>query len=238
MKPVVTTKLIAHRGFSVAECENTAAAFIAAGNQPFWGIETDLHRTADGQFVLLHDDTTQRIAHKNLHVQDATLSELQALWLKDLPPNGNPRSYLRIPTLQEYLNLCKKYRKTAVIEVKITLDDQTATALLDEILDANMENHVIFISFGWENLTLLRKMNANIPLQFLTLDDSDRILSRLKTYKMDLDLYFPALTEERVWQLHEQGMLVNTWTVDDVSEAKQLASWQVDFITTNRIVTL
>ena len=41
-------RMIAHRGVSGLETENTAAAFIAAGNRTYWGIETDVHLTADG----------------------------------------------------------------------------------------------------------------------------------------------------------------------------------------------
>ena len=43
------TRMIAHRGASCLECENTAAAFIAAGNRSYWGMETDIFRTIDRQ---------------------------------------------------------------------------------------------------------------------------------------------------------------------------------------------
>ena len=46
-------KIIAHRGLSGIECENTNAAFVAAGNRSYFGIETDVHITADGKFVLV-----------------------------------------------------------------------------------------------------------------------------------------------------------------------------------------
>ena len=51
-------KLIAHRGVSGIERENTAAAFVAAGNRSYYGIETDVHVTKDGKFVIIHDDDT------------------------------------------------------------------------------------------------------------------------------------------------------------------------------------
>ena len=54
-------KMIAHRGLSGLERENTNAAFVAAGMRSYFGIETDIHRTADGQFVVFHDDTTTRL---------------------------------------------------------------------------------------------------------------------------------------------------------------------------------
>ena len=57
------TKMIAHRGLSGIEQENTNAAFVAAGNRSYYGIETDVHRTADGQYVIIHDDTTARVTN-------------------------------------------------------------------------------------------------------------------------------------------------------------------------------
>ena len=48
-------QMIAHRGLSGLEKENTCAAFVAAGNrESYFGIETDVHRTADGQLSLIH----------------------------------------------------------------------------------------------------------------------------------------------------------------------------------------
>ena len=50
------TKMVAHRGLSGLERENTCAAFVAAGNRSYFGIETDVHTTRDGKFVIIHDD--------------------------------------------------------------------------------------------------------------------------------------------------------------------------------------
>lgn len=43
-------KMVAHRGMSGLELENTCSAFVAAGNRSYYGIETDVHRTSDGHF--------------------------------------------------------------------------------------------------------------------------------------------------------------------------------------------
>ncbi|MBE5775575.1 MAG: glycerophosphodiester phosphodiesterase, partial [Clostridiales bacterium] len=55
-------KMVAHRGVSGLELENTNAAFVAAGNRSYYGIETDVHVTLDGKFVCFHDDNTGRVA--------------------------------------------------------------------------------------------------------------------------------------------------------------------------------
>ena len=67
-------KMIAHRGLSGIERENTAAAFVAAGNHSYFGIETDVHRTADGKYIIIHDDVTGRVAVDNYPVEQTDLT--------------------------------------------------------------------------------------------------------------------------------------------------------------------
>ena len=55
-------KMIAHRGLSGLEKENTIAAFIAAGNRTYYGMECDIHLTKDNVFVVCHDDHPGRIS--------------------------------------------------------------------------------------------------------------------------------------------------------------------------------
>ena len=54
--------MVAHRGCCSLETENTAPAFVAAGNRSYWGVETDVRTTADGGFIILHDETTARVS--------------------------------------------------------------------------------------------------------------------------------------------------------------------------------
>lgn len=70
------TALIAHRGLSGIECENTAAAFVAAGNRSYFGIETDVHKTADGKFIIIHDDNTGRVCAEDLSVENSNYDDL------------------------------------------------------------------------------------------------------------------------------------------------------------------
>ena len=88
-------QMIAHRGLSGLERENTCAAFVAAGNRSYFGIETDIHKTKDGQFVVFHDDTAMRLTDLDWIVEERTLVELRALRLRDL--DGNIRGDLVLP---------------------------------------------------------------------------------------------------------------------------------------------
>ena len=77
------TLMVAHRGCSGLEQENTNSAFIAAGNRSYFGIETDIHQTVDGKFVLFHDDNTARIAIDKLVIEESTFDTLRGLLLTE-----------------------------------------------------------------------------------------------------------------------------------------------------------
>ena len=109
-------KLVAHRGLSGIETENTCAAFIAAGNRDYFGIETDTRLTADGKFILMHDDTTTRVSGVELTVAECNYAALRSISLKE--KNGQPRGDLRIASLEEYFRLCARYEKVCVLELK------------------------------------------------------------------------------------------------------------------------
>ena len=72
-------KMIAHRGLSGLERENTCAAFVAAGNRSYYGIETDIHRTKDGQYIVYHDDNLVRLLGDERIVEEMTFEELRKL---------------------------------------------------------------------------------------------------------------------------------------------------------------
>ncbi len=226
------TLMVAHRGLSGLEPENTMAAFIAAANRDYFGIETDVHVTADGHFVVIHDDDTGRVSDEKISVEQSTLARLQLVQLHDR--SGHPRSDLRIPTLAEYLQVCARYEKTAVLELKNAFTRNDIEKMLD-IVRANIAmDKIIFISFAYSNMVILRELLPGAALQFLTCDEVDDVLiEKLKAYRLDLDIYFSRLDEANIALLHENGIRVNCWTADNPVRAERLARWGVDFITTN-----
>ena len=106
-----STRMVAHRGVSGLECENTNAAFVAAGNRSYYGIETDIHRTSDGRFVVCHDDDLRRVAGENISVETTALAELQSIVLYD-KDGTKGRADLRVSVLENYIG---KGRMDAVI---------------------------------------------------------------------------------------------------------------------------
>lgn len=89
-------RMYAHRGVfdNVHVPENSLPAFLAAVDRSL-GIELDIHRTADGEVVVFHDDTLTRMCGDDRRVEDCTLAQLRALRLA-----GTDET---IPTLTEVL---------------------------------------------------------------------------------------------------------------------------------------
>lgn len=226
------TLMVAHRGVSGIEQENTCAAFVAAGNRSYFGIETDVHRTVDGKFVVFHDDTTGRICVDNMVVEKSTFDGLRSLLINNTNGKKDRWDY-RIGTLEEYISICKRYEKTAVLELKNEFKETDLYAIVDIIKDMDYLDHVIFISFCLTNLVMLRAKYPDQPAQYLIEDYDESLISVLTTNHLDLDTEYTLLTEERVKALHEAGIKINVWTCDDPEYAEKLVSWGVEYITTN-----
>ena len=226
------TKMIAHRGLSGLETENTAAAFIAAGNKTYFGIECDVRITKDDVFVICHDANTKRIAPVNKKICDTTYEDLKKISLFDVE-SDETREYLKIPTLKEYILICKKYEKVCVIELKIEFQENEVIRLLSEIDKLKYMNNVIFISFYESNLKLIRKHNSTVRMQYLVSEYNHDIINFLRKVNADVDIKFTNLTKEHVDEFHKYGIKVNVWTVDNPIVALMFVTWDVDYITTN-----
>jgi len=229
-------RMVAHRGVSGLECENTAAAFIAAGNRSHWGIETDVHVTKDGKFVVIHDDQTGRVSDVDIPVEESTWEELSRIRLYANVKQQTPtRQDLVLPTLEDYIRICSHYDKTAVLELKRQMEPEHIAGIVEQIRQLGYLEKTLFISFSWENMICLRALLPEQPMQFLVGKDrwTDDLPEKLKRYRMGLDIHYAQLTEERVALLHEMGIEVNCWTVDDPEIGRQLTEMGVDYITSN-----
>lgn len=227
-------KMVAHRGLSGIELENTCAAFVAAGNRDYWGIETDVHQTADGKYIIFHDDKTGRVATTDVVVEESTFDELRSLQLQEVRNNNALRVDLRMPSPEEYFAICKRYGKIAVFELKNPFE----ASLIGELVaiaekEIGLEN-VVFISFFFQNLVHVRQFAPNAKCQYLIGKEfPETVKERLVEHKMDLDIYHLHITPELVKEMHAQGIEVNCWTVDDPARGQELADMGVDYITSN-----
>ncbi len=225
-------KIVAHRGLSGIERENAIPAFVAAGNRSYFGIETDVHRTSDGKFVVIHDDRTGRVSTVDISVESSSFADLRKLMLTDTDGEVG-RCDLRIPTLDEYVKVCARYEKVCVLELKNEFCADDIKAIVDLIEHRGYLHKVIFISFSYENLVKLRALLPDQKIQYLTGKYTEDLTERLLAHGFDLDIWYGELTKERVDHLHNNNIEINCWTVDKKEDGERLASWGVDYITSN-----
>ena len=230
--------IIAHRGLSGLERENTAPAFVAAGNRSYFGIETDIHVASDGKFVVIHDNTTERVSGGavNIDVEKSSYDELSTIVLPDIDGSTNRRD-IRIPFLCDYISICKKYEKVCVLEIKNEFTEAYLEKLVCEIDNLGYLEKVIFISFVAENCIRLRRILPDATIQYLGSskfeEDPEGFIELAKDNKLDLDLRHTLVTRELVEKIHSLGLKLNVWTCDDKARAEELIEMGVDFITTN-----
>ena len=227
-------RIIAHRGLSGLEQENTTQAFVAAGNRSYYGIETDIHLTADNNFIVIHDNNTMRVTGIDRVVEKTDFATLREMKVMDVD-GSTTRNDLRLPTLEEYILICKRYEKVCVLELKNHMLREQVWRIMDIFSELAYLDHTVFISFDFENLVFVREKAPDQEVQFLTDKLNDEIFEKVKENRFDIDIYHRALTEDAVARFHEAGILVNCWTVNHHSDAARLISWGVDFITSNII---
>ena len=219
------TKMIAHRGLSGLHLENTVSAFKAAGKASFYGIESDVHVTRDGKFIVFHDDTTRRLAKINLTVEKTDYRTLRLLPLK----------LHRMPSLSEYIKCCKSYNKIAVLELKNPMKRESIAGIIEQINGLSYLEQTIFISFAAQNLLYIREIINNQPVQFLCEKLTSKTLDFLNENRFDLDINFTSLDRDIVDICHDNGIKVNCWTVNELADAQRLVEYGVDYITSNII---
>ena len=226
------TLIVAHRGLSGLEKENTMAAFICAGCHSYFGIECDIHPTTDGKFVVVHDSNLERVSGTDMIVENESYDKIKEVMLYGVNDTIN-HVHLRVPLLEEYLDCCKKYNKICVIEFKFLFSKENIYKVIDIIKSYDYLDNCIFISFIYENLEVLRDLDNNLKLQYLMSSwDMDKINKCLEK-NLDLDILYTEITKERVDFMHSHNLVVNVWTVNDKEKGEYLVDCGVDFITTN-----
>lgn len=230
-------KMIAHRGLSGIEAENSNAAFVAAGNRSYFGIETDVHVTRDGKFIIHHDDSIKRMTGIDKILEETDAVELSLVRLYDRNRENREteetRSDLSLPTLGEYISICKKYGKTAVLELKRRMTPESIADIIEELFDLDYIDNTIFISFSLMNVLDVRRLLPDQKVQYLVSAWKDDLLEVLTDDHLDLDIEYHQVTPELVKLLHENGIEINCWTVDSPEMATKLVEMGVDYITSN-----
>ncbi len=225
-------KMVAHRGVSGLERENTCPAFVAAGVKSYYGIETDVHVTGDGKYIIAHDDDLKRITGLDLVIRECEFDELRKIRFTDRD-GITQRADIFLPSLDEYLSICKKYQKTAVLELKEEMKESDVHGIASAVGAMGMLDNTTFISFCKNNLIYLRGLYPTANAQFLSGNISEDTVDFILSNGFDADIYHASVNKAFVELMHKHGRVVNVWTVDTLEDALRLQECGVDMITSN-----
>ena len=156
---------IAHRGVSAAAPENTLPAFRLAKEYGFSCVETDIHFTADGIPVCIHDSSIDRTSNGTGAVSDMTLEELKQYDFGSW--KGEEYAGTTIPAFEEFLFLCKSLGLRPNIELTEGTPEQVKL-LVDTVNRYGMRGNVSWISFHFHLLSAVRWYDDEARLGFLT----------------------------------------------------------------------
>ena len=231
-------EIIAHRGASFDAPENTLAAAKLAWAQGADALEMDIRLTADGHLVVIHDETTQRLAGVALMVSKTNLAALAGL---DVGRWKDPRyAGEKIATLDEVLATVPP-GKRVFIEIK---GGPEAVVELKRCVGSGHLNpeQVVIIGFDFVTITAAKKALPHCAAGWI-LDYAAgsqpplaEVVSQCQAgglNGLDLNMRWP-IDATVVKQVHRAGLRLDVWTVDDPVLARRLGAAGVDGITTNR----
>lgn len=227
--------LVAHRGMRSVAPENTTASFTEAGKHGYWGAECDIYRTKDGVWIISHDSHTYRMMDKSAFIEKKTYEELMDMNV-DNGVNIDKYEDLKICSLEEYLDICKKYNMTPVIELK----GKNNTEYYSEIVElANQfEVNPVYISFHIENLQTMRRL-TQCKMYYLVQKISEDDIQDAKSiencgidFNGNKDKNFKS---DIIKKCQDAGLELGAWTINEEDALQKLEQYGITLITTDCI---
>lgn len=217
---------IAHRGAKGYEPENTLAAFSKAVEMQADGIELDIQLSADGEIVVFHDETLDRMTNGSGLVHTFSVEELKKYRIANEHP---------IPTLKEVIELVDQ-KCFLNIEIKNSQATSSLIILIEDFVKTKDWKYDSFIvsSFDWNALLEILKLNSEIQLGILTETDLDLAIAFAKSINAKaIHPHFTLLNEENTTNIQSHNLLVFPWTVNEQEDINRLKKYNVNGIITD-----
>lgn len=245
-EPVV----LAHRGDSARFPENTLPAFESAVKMKVDVIETDVHLSADGEVVIWHDDTLERMSGDPREISQMTWEEIRQVnaGFQFTADEGKSFPYRD----QKIPPVLLKELISRFPEMKFNVDLKDNSRLLAEkyaeiLTDLECTDRIVTASFHKSTLTYFRKI---LP-QAISSCTSSEVLRLILLYRSGiLTIPFPykkkilqvpeysgktkVLSSGFIKYLHKRGFKVQVWTVNEATEMNRFLDMGVDGIFTDR----
>lgn len=209
-------------------------------------VEIDIRRTADGALVVMHDATLNRTTDVGeifpdrtwWSVGDFTLAELQLLdagsWFSE-EFAGEP-----IPTLDQILETLRG-RAGLLLEVKSpslypgiaedTLDTLQSYPGLSNVAAGGAR--LVVQSFDHGFMEAFNELAPDVPVGLLGNPPSDEVLVEVSAWADQINPQFRTVDRALVERVHELGMSVSVYTLNQTDDMRAAIELGVDGIITN-----
>lgn len=230
--------IFAHRGASGDYPENTILAFKKALEIGVDGIELDVHKSKDGELVVIHDEDIKRTFKGNGLVKDYTLEELRLFDCKKFKHRYD--SQCKICTLKEVIEIIKNEDIILNIEAKTDIINYDLEKdVLDLINEYGVKNKILISSFYHQTIQNLKKLDSDVKYGALYGDRQDyqtdssivEDANNIGVYSMNISK--DMVTKEIVEKAHNNGMKVFVYTVNSSRNMKDMIGFNVDGVFTD-----
>lgn len=222
--------LTAHRGVSAVAPENSLPSFEAAVKYGYYTAECDIHLTKDNKWVVCHNDTVDARFCQTGSIKDFTFDEIRTFSYKS---GANFWKYenLRIPSLDEYLDVFVGTNTRPQIEIKAETYDKLDT-VVDAVVAKGLEDTAIVISFDLEQLKKIHELNSNIELWYLIDKITPENIAEAKAIgdNVWLSPNFERNDQKTIQLAIDANIGVSFWTVNTVEDAKMLYDMGIRYI--------
>lgn len=207
------TRMLAHRGGKAEQEENTLAAFKATYAAGCHGFETDIHITADGKYVIMHDGLLDRTTTGSGRVEQLSSAYIRTITTK----GGEP-----VPFLEDLLDFFKDCEGLYVeFEMKTNQEFYPEELLhkycedVYSMVTAAKPKDALFVftSFDPRPLLYLRAHHPDAEVMYITGKPcSHETVDLCKALGINrLAATVNASSRESVKYAHQNGLLVSLW---------------------------
>ena len=219
--------VVGHRGAPAHSPENTVAAFQRALDDGAQLLECDVHLSADGHVVVMHDETIDRTAEASSPLRSGAIADLTRADLdRVLLPDGQ-----HVPSLAELLEMTTV---PVFIEVKAAAAADAVAELLGALPAAAPAAASTVISFHPEALATIRRDAPQIPVSYLVREIDDQALATAA--ELGAAAIGPAirgLSLAAADAAHTAGLRLNPWTINRLEQLEVALACGADTITTD-----
>ena len=225
--------LTAHRGVSALAPENSIPAFEEAVNYNYYSAECDIHLTKDDQWIIIHNSSVDARFCQIGEVSEYTLEELKTFSYKG---GANFWKYedLRIPTLEEYLDIFVDTDTRPQIEIKEDGCDMLET-VVNAIEEKGLTEQAIIISFDIEQLNYVHQIEPDIELWYLVDEITPENIAEVKAVgdNVWLSANFSVNNTETIKLAVDAGVGISFWTVNTIEDAEMLYDMGIRYMETD-----